>query len=178
MNISGVEIEVVEGDITRQADLAAIVNAANPSLRGGGGVDGAIHRAAGPELKKESSSLGPIKAGEAVITRAYRLPNKYVIHCVGPVYGLDKPADKLLANCYINALRIAEGKGIDSIGLPAISTGVYGYPMGEAAKVMIETLIDIAPQLKSVKKVRVVLFDKKAFQIHVENLNILSTAKK
>lgn len=166
--ISGIEFEIVQGDITRQPELTAIVNAANSSLRGGGGVDGAIHQAAGPELKKESSLLAPIYAGDAVITKGYKLPNKYVIHCVGPVYGVDQPSDRLLADCYRKALFIAEEKMIGSIGFPAISTGVYGYPMSEAAEVTFKTLAELIPRLKWVKKIRIILFDKRAYQIHRE----------
>lgn len=166
MKISSVEIQVVQGDITRQEDLAVIVNAANSSLRGGGGVDGAIHRAAGPELKKESSALAPIGPGQAVITGAYRLPNQYVIHCVGPVYGVHKPEDELLASCYRNALRLAEKQQLDSIAFPAISTGVYGYPMQEAAQVMFKTIIEVIAELKHIKKIRIVLFDRPAYELH------------
>ncbi|MFW5832232.1 MAG: macro domain-containing protein, partial [Prolixibacteraceae bacterium] len=103
----GITVEMVQGDITQQKDIEAVVNAANAKLLRGGGVAGAIHRTAGPELEKESKKLAPIKPGEAVITGAYNLPNKKVIHCLGPVYGQDKPEDKLLANCYRNALKIA-----------------------------------------------------------------------
>ncbi|MDD2585829.1 MAG: macro domain-containing protein [Syntrophomonadaceae bacterium] len=164
---AGVEIEVLQGDITKQEDLVAIVNAANSGLRGGGGVDGAIHRAAGPQLKEESGALAPISAGDAVITGAYNLPNKYVIHCVGPVYRPDRPVADLLANCYRNALKLAERNKIESIGFPAISTGVYGYPMDEAAEVMFKTFQEVIPGLQSVKKIRVILFDKRAWEIHL-----------
>ncbi|WP_276620786.1 macro domain-containing protein [Syntrophomonas wolfei] len=170
MKISSVEIQVVQGDITRQEDLAVIVNAANSSLRGGGGVDGAIHRAAGPELKKESSALAPIGPGQAVITGAYRLPNRFVIHCVGPVYGVHKPEEELLASCYRNALRLAEKKQVDSIAFPAISTGVYAYPMREAAQVMFKTIIEAIPALKHIKKIRIVLFDRPAYELHLQVL--------
>ncbi len=166
MIISGIEIEIVEGDITRQPDLEAIVNAANSTLLGGGGVDGAIHRAAGPELKKASGALAPIGPGQAVITPAFKLPNQYVIHCVGPIYGVNKPEAELLANCYANALKLAEENNIASIGFPAISTGVYGYPLAEAAEVVFKTLIRLIPGLKSIKKIRMVLFGNKAYGIH------------
>lgn len=166
-------IQVVEGDLTRQADLDAIVNAANASLRGGGGVDGAIHRAAGPELKKESAPLGPIGPGQAVITAAYRLPNHHVIHCVGPIYGKDHPEEQLLASCYREALRLAEEKGLRSIGFPAISTGVYGYPMDKAAEVMFKTLMEEAAHLQSIAVIRIVLFGQRAFEIHSKVLQNL-----
>ncbi|MEN6326874.1 MAG: macro domain-containing protein [Syntrophomonas sp.] len=171
MIISGVEIEIVEGDITRQPDLEAIVNAANSTLLGGGGVDGAIHRAAGPELKKASGGLAPIGPGQAVITPAFKLPNQYVIHCVGPIYGVNKPEAQLLANCYANALKLAEQNNITSIGFPAISTGVYGYPLAEAAEVVFKTLVRLIPALKSVKKIRMVLFGNKAYEIHRAQLD-------
>lgn len=159
-------IEIVQGDITQQPDLEAIVNAANSSLLGGGGVDGAIHRAAGPELKNAGKALAPIGPGQAVITAAFDLPNQYVIHCVGPIYGINKPEAVLLADCYKNALLLAEENKIASIGFPAISTGVYGYPVNEAADVVFETLEQLGPHLKQVKKIRLILFDKKSYDIH------------
>lgn len=167
-SISDVIIQLVQGDITRQPDLDAIANAANSTLRGGGGVDGAIHKAAGPLLKQESSRLGPIRPGEAVVTGAYLLPNRYVIHCVGPVYGRDVPERQLLASCYHNAMALAEKKQVQSLGLPAISTGVYGYPIKEAAAVMVETLVKEIPNLRHLKLIRVVLFDAQSLKIHNE----------
>lgn len=175
--LGDITIQVVEGDLTRQPDLDAIVNAANSSLRGGGGVDGAIHRAAGPELKKESADLAPIGPGEAVITAAYRLPNRHVIHCVGPVYGKDQPSAELLASCYHEALQLAEEKGLESIGFPAISTGVYGYPMHEAAEVMFSTLLEQAPRLKSLRLIRIVLFGSRAYDIHIQVFNKMSRSR-
>ncbi len=165
-NISGLALQLAQGDITRQPDLDAIANAANSTLRGGGGVDGAIHRAAGPLLKQESSRLGPIGPGEAVITGAYDLPNRYVIHCVGPVYGRDIPEKQLLASCYQKAMELSEKRKAKSLGLPAISTGVYGYPMDEAAAVMVETISKTAPRLQNLKLIRVVLFDARSMQVH------------
>ncbi len=168
--IHGKTIELVKGDITRQADTEAIVNAANARLLPGGGVAGAIYRAAGPELVKESEPLGPISPGEAVITKAYELPNKFIIHCLGPVYGLDKPEDQLLANCYRNALRLADREGISSVAFPAISTGAFGYPLDGAAVVALNTIIDQAAFLKNVKVIRMVLFTESDLQAHVEVL--------
>ncbi len=118
--ISDVTIECVKGDIAAQADITAIVNAANAQLRMGGGVAGAIHRAAGPGLSEECRPLAPIEVGEAVITGGHNLPNRYVIHCLGPVYGRDKQESELLARCYRNALRLAEKHNINSIAFPAI----------------------------------------------------------
>lgn len=168
--ISGVQIECRHGDITNQDDCDAVVNAANAQLETGGGVAGAIHRAAGPELAIEARPLAPIKPGEAVITKAYRLPNKYVIHCLGPVYGKDKPEDKLLANCYSNALKQAEENEIKSIAFPAISTGVFGFPIQEAASVAFDTILKMAPTLKSVKKIVFVLHSIQDLEVHEKML--------
>ncbi|MFO7852020.1 MAG: macro domain-containing protein [Bacteroidota bacterium] len=169
--INGKIIEVKKGDITRQNDMEAIVNAANAQLLPGGGVAGAIYRAAGPELVKESKPLGPIKPGEAVITRAYNLPNQYIIHCLGPVYGVDKPEDVLLANCYINSLKLADREGIASIAFPAISTGVFGYPVDDAAAVALSTITDQTAYLKNIEIIRMVLYSERDFNIHLEKLN-------
>ncbi len=154
----GVTVECVRGDIAGQPGIDAVVNAANAWLRPGGGVAGAIHRAAGPGLEEECRPLAPIRPGEAVITGGHRLPNRYVIHCLGPVYGRDEPSEELLASCYRNALRRAEAKGLASVAFPAISTGAFGYPMEEAARTAVETVAGEAPRLASVKLVRFVLF--------------------
>lgn len=136
-------MEVVQGDIT-SLKVDAIVNAANKSLLGGGGVDGAIHAAAGPELLAECKTLGGCETGEAKITKGYKLPAKYVIHTVGPIYRFHSPAenDKLLADCYRNSLNLAEKYHCHSVAFSAISTGVYGYPKVDAAKVAIKTVRD------------------------------------
>ncbi len=164
--ISGVTIECVRGNIVEQPDLEAIVNAANAQLRRGGGVAGAIHRAAGPGLEEECRPLAPIKPGEAVITGGHNLPNRHVIHCLGPVYGKDKPEAELLASCYRNALRLADDYKLKSIGFPAISTGVFGYPVEEAAEVALRAVAETAPSLKHVQTVRFVLFSDKDLAVH------------
>jgi len=168
--VAGVRVECVVGDITRQVGFDAVVNAANAQLRPGGGVAGAIHRAAGPGLEEECRPLAPIKPGQAVITGGHNLPNRYVIHCLGPVYGVDRPSDRLLADCYRNALRLAEERGLSSVAFPAISTGAFGYPMEEAAEVAFRTIAEVAPTLKSVKVVRFVLRDEEALRVHEEAL--------
>lgn len=164
--ISGVTVECVRGNIAAQPDVAAIVNAANAELRIGGGVAGAIHRAAGPGLEEEGRPLAPIAPGEAVITGGHRLPNRYVIHCLGPVYGRDQPEEALLARCYSNALDLAERHRIDSVAFPAISTGIFGYPMEAAAEVAFRTIREKIPGLRSVKQIRFVLFADSDLAIH------------
>ncbi|WP_103664486.1 macro domain-containing protein [Gracilimonas amylolytica] len=164
--IQNINIECVQGDISNQEDISAIVNATNAQLRTGGGVAGAIHRAAGPGLAEECRPLAPIRPGNAVISGAHNLPNDYVIHCLGPVYGQDKPEDKLLANCYCNALILAEENSVRSIAFPAISTGVFGYPMQKAAKIAFSTIKDLLPELKTVKEIRFVLYSEEDLRLH------------
>ncbi|MDR1411042.1 MAG: O-acetyl-ADP-ribose deacetylase [Spirochaetaceae bacterium] len=158
------EITVVEGDITAlKAD--AIVNAANSSLLGGGGVDGAIHRAAGPALLEEcraiASGQGGCPAGDAVITGAGKLPCKKVIHTVGPVWrGGGRGEAELLASCYRKSLCLAENAGLETVAFPNISTGVYGYPKAAAAEIAFKTVSDTLAELKGIKKVIFVCFDR------------------
>jgi len=161
---NGKVLELVgPADLTKET-TEAIVNAANSSLLGGGGVDGAIHRAGGPsileECKRIVAQIGRLSAGKAVITTAGRLPAKYVIHTVGPVYGGGKRGEaQTLASCYREAIRIADDHGIHSLALPAISTGAYGYPVQEAATVAIKAVIDVLPGTTHLNLVRFVLFD-------------------
>ena len=168
--IEGVELEVARGDIAGQDDISAVVNAANAQLLMGGGVAGALHRAAGPGLEEECRPLAPIKPGEAVITGGHHLPNEYVIHCLGPVYGRDEPADQLLAACYRNALNLAETHKIASIAFPAISSGAFGYPIKEAARIALQTVREQIPQLEYVKKVRFVLYSQADCEIYEQIL--------
>ena len=169
--VHGVTVECMQGNIAAQDDITAIVNAANTDLRSGGGVAGAIHRAAGPELEREARSLAPIRPGEAVITGGHNLPNRYVIHTLGPVYGQDRPEAELLANCYRNALALAEESGMDSIAFPAISTGVFGYPVEEAAEVALRTVVEEKERLERVRLIRFVLFGEQDYEVHEQALS-------
>ncbi len=165
-----VMLELSNGNIADQPDCDAIVNAANAELKTGGGVAGAIHSVGDPELEELTKPLAPIKPGEAVITEAPNLPNKYVIHCLGPVYGKDKPEDQLLSNCYRNSLLLAEENGIESIVFPAISTGAFGYPMKEAAQIAFNTIKKTSAELTNVKYIRFVLFSAADYNLHLSLL--------
>ena len=163
-------IEVLQGDITRLG-LDAIVNAANTSLLGGGGVDGAIHRAAGPGLLNECRKIGGCPTGEARITRGYRLPAKYVIHTVGPIYSGKAQDRKRLSSCYLNSLDLAVKNDIISIAFPAISCGVYGYPVKEACKIAVDTTVKFIEQHPEVEKVIFVLFSSADFKVYGDYLH-------
>lgn len=166
-----VTVECVRGDITSQDDVDAVVNAANAQLGPGGGVAGAIHRAAGPGLAEEARPLGPIEPGEAVITGAHGLPNRHVIHTLGPVYGQDRPEAELLAGCYRNSLALAEENGIESIAFPAVSTGIFGYPVEAASGVALGAVRDEADSLDIVRLVRFVLHSASDLETHEKVLS-------
>lgn len=170
IEIHNILLEAIQGDISNQHDLKAVVNAANAQLQSGGGVAGAIHRAAGPDLARECRPMAPIAPGEAVITGGHNLPNAYVIHCLGPVFGQDKPEDELLSECFRNALKLADKHQIESIGFPAISTGAFGYPLMPATEIAWNTVKETLPDLKYVQLIRMVLFNPNELRIHQEKL--------
>lgn len=159
-------IAVVEGDITWQ-QVDAIVNAANSTLLGGGGVDGAIHRAAGPELLAECRQLNGCSTGQAKITKGYNLPARWVIHTVGPIWrGGIQSEDDLLAQCYQNSLALAKAHDIKTIAFPSISTGAYGFPMDRASKIAVTEIKRFLKQDSSIEKVILVCFGQRAYDIH------------
>jgi O-acetyl-ADP-ribose deacetylase len=159
-------IAVEQGDITRQR-VDAIVNAANSSLLGGGGVDGAIHRAAGPELVAECRTLGRCPTGEARITRGYRLPARHVIHTVGPVWrGGERGEPELLASCYRNSLDLAARHGLETVAFPAISTGIYGYPLEPATRIAITETARFLQAHAGIRQVTFVCFGDEAYRTY------------
>ena len=169
---SGSKIEVVMGDITAQR-VDAIVNAANTSLLGGGGVDGAIHRAAGPQLLAECRKLGGCPTGEAKLTRGYGLPAKWIIHTVGPVWrGGNNEEDRLLANCYRHTLELATQTGIRYVAFPSISTGAYGFPVTRASRIAMKEIKAHLEQNALPEKVLVVCFDEATFQEYSSQMRL------
>lgn len=165
------KIEIIEGDITKQT-VDAIVNAANCSLLGGGGVDGAIHRAAGPELLAECRTLNGCETGKAKITKGYRLPAKYVIHTPGPVWhGGGRGEAELLASCYRSCLALASGYGCKTVDFPSISTGVYRFPLDKAAAIAISTISDYLKTHDDIERVRMVCFDSRTLAQYEKALN-------
>ena len=169
--MKSIPIEIFHGDITTLS-VDAIVNAANSSLLGGGGVDGAIHRASGPGLLQECKSLGGCLTGEAKITSGYNLPAKFVIHTVGPVWkGGNNNEEELLANCYRSCLRIAENMKLKSLAFPNISTGVYGFPKKQAASVAIREVKDFFSKDRKIEKIIFAIFDTENLKIYKELLD-------
>ncbi len=164
--VSQVILEAITGNIAGQDDMDAVVNAANRWLKPGGGVAGALHRAAGPELEVEGAGLAPIAPGQAVITGAYGLPNGHVIHVLGPVYGRDRPEDQLLDHCYRRALALAEEHNLQSVAFPAVSTGSFRYPLPEAARIALEAVIDECPRLHSLRHIRFVNYSPEAQEVY------------
>ena len=173
MIINGITLELIQADITT-LDVDAIVNAANNSLLGGGGVDGAIHRAAGPQLLAECRTLHGCETGEAKITQGYRLKARHVIHTVGPIYSGTPRDAELLASAVRNSLRLAAGHHLTSIAFPAISTGVYGYPMREAAHVILSTIVAYLNSDTPITRVIVCLYDREALAVFTETLAALT----
>jgi O-acetyl-ADP-ribose deacetylase (regulator of RNase III) len=172
-HINGATIELVRGNIVEQA-VDAIVNAANTSLLGGGGVDGAIHRAAGPELLAECRTLGGCPTGQARITGGYHLPARHVIHTVGPVYHGQPRDAELLASAYRSSLQLASQHGVRTIAFPSISTGAYGYPLDEAAQIATRTVVDYVRQHGGIELVRFVLWDQQAYDAFEKALTQVS----
>jgi O-acetyl-ADP-ribose deacetylase len=170
IKIGKATLELLQGDVTLQ-DTDAIVNAANRSLLGGGGVDGAIHRAAGPDLWAECRTLGGCETGEAKVTKGYRLKARHVIHTVGPIYRAEgKKAPDQLASCYRRSLEVANANKLKSVAFPSISTGAYGYPLGEAAIVALQTVKDFLQSHEGIERVRFVLFGEEAYQAYEKAL--------
>lgn len=169
-HVHNTDIECIVGDIAAQSDVQAVVNAANAELQIGGGVAGALHRAAGPGLAQECAPMAPIRPGEAVISGGHGLPNNHVIHVLGPVYGADEPAADYLAACHREAIRLAQTHGIASIAFPAISTGAFGYPLDEAADVAAATVCRAVADADTVTHVRFVLFTESAREAYAQAL--------
>ncbi|SIS42716.1 macro domain-containing protein [Salimicrobium flavidum] len=158
-------IEFVQGDISNQPEIEAVVNAANKELRTGGGVAGAIHRKAGSDLEEAGRPYAPLKPGEAVVTEGFGLPNKYVIHTLGPVYGVDEPSEELLGSCYRESLKRAEENDMKSVAFPLISTGAFGYPLEAGIRVALETVENYSSLSERLELVRFVIFSDEEFEV-------------
>ena len=175
VKIGKATLSIIEGDITLE-ETDAIVNAANSGLRGGGGVDGAIHRAGGPAIMEECRKIGYCPTGQAVITTGGNLKARHVIHTVGPVYsGGSRNEAGLLKSAYLESLKLASKKGLKSVSFPAISTGAYGYPLNEAARIALKTAIEFLTEHSEMERVNFVLFGKRTYDIFEEELQKLST---
>jgi len=170
--INGVTLELIQGNIV-EAQVDAIVNAANSGLRGGGGVDGAIHRAGGPSIMEECRKIGGCPTGSAVSTTAGRLPAKYIFHAVGPIYSGSRDDERLLTSAYQSCLNLAEQHQVKSIAFPSLSTGIYGYPLELAAPIALRTIIEHIRKPTSLQQVMMVLFGESAYKVHEQALNEL-----
>src|SRR5207248_8851013 len=167
--INGVTLALIRGNIV-EVNADAIVNAANSGLRGGGGVDGAIHRAGGPSIMEECRKIGGCPTGEAVVTTAGRLPAKYVFHAVGPIYSGSIDDERLLASAYQSCLNLAEQLQVKSISFPSLSTGIYGYPLELAAPIALRTIIEHIKKPTNLQQVLMVLFGENAYKVHEQAL--------
>ncbi|WP_147804009.1 macro domain-containing protein [Alkalicoccus halolimnae] len=175
--VNGVTLEIVRGDITRQPGLDCIVSSANAQLKKGEGVSGDVHRAAGPTLDEAARRYAPVRPGEVRITEGYHLPNDYIIHCRGPAYGKDYPADVLLFACYRNIFSLAEKYRLESIAIPAIATGGCGYPMQEAAEVALQVFKTESKEFNYLKNVRFVLYSVRELVLFKTALHVLDAEK-
>jgi len=170
--INGVTLALIRGNIV-EVHADAIVNAANSGLRGGGGVDGAIHRAGGPSIMEECRKIGGCPTGKAVVTTAGRLPAKYIFHAVGPIYSGGTDDERLLASAYQSCLNLAEQHQVKSISFPSLSTGIYGYPLELAAPIALRTIIEHIKKPTCLQQVLMVLFGESAYKVHERVLNKL-----
>jgi O-acetyl-ADP-ribose deacetylase len=171
-NINGVTLALIRGNIV-EVHVDAIVNAANSGLRGGGGVDGAIHRAGGPSIMEECRKIAGCPTGGAVVTTAGRLPAKYVFHAVGPIYSGSLDDERLLASAYQSCLNLAEQHQVKTISFPSLSTGIYGYPLELAAPIALRTIIEHIKKPTCLQQVLMVLFGESAYKVHEQALNKL-----
>jgi O-acetyl-ADP-ribose deacetylase (regulator of RNase III) len=171
--INGVTLALLRGNIV-EVKADAIVNAANSGLRGGGGVDGAIHRAGGPSIMEECRKIGGCPTGSAVVTTAGRLPANFVFHAVGPIYSGNRDDERLLTSAYQSCLNLAEQHQVKSIAFPSLSTGIYGYPLELAAPIALRTIIEHIKKPTNLQQVMMVLFGENAYKVHEQALNELA----
>jgi O-acetyl-ADP-ribose deacetylase len=173
--INSVTLALIQGNIV-ESQVDAIVNAANSGLRGGGGVDGAIHRAGGPSIMEECRKIGGCPTGSAVATTAGRLPAKYVFHAVGPIYSGSGEDERLLTSDYQSCLNLAEQYQVKSIAFPSLSTGIYGYPLELAAPIALRTIIEHIQKATNLQEILMVLFGESAYKVHEQAMNVLVRA--